>query len=259
MILNLGTSDAIAQRHRNAILCDSSSWRLYIIGIIAQRIVQLSAILQGLDTSSSCGCGQLLVSSYGILLIEPVAGLEFLYILVIVAIKGFSIFGMRFYLPQIQLTCIERRPYHVHVLVDDVGRRAWCHLRIESSFGCEIKFARLQGNAIELRNSMMQQEIKIVAHIRSSLTGALYDVLFRIVGSRHVSRGGLGLIEIEVTARFIKLFVDFSQLQVADGLTINIIQEHHAVSREPITFRQGDTHVQLCRQRLARNDNVLTL
>ena len=159
MILNLGTSDAIAQRHRNAILCDSSSWRLYIIGIIAQRIVQLSAILQGLDTSRSSFGWQLLFSSYGILLIEPVAGCEFLYILVIVAIKGFSILGMRFYLPQIQLTCIERRPYHVHALADDVGRRAWCHLGIESSFGCEIEFAIFQRNGKEFIFFMVNIEI----------------------------------------------------------------------------------------------------
>ena len=95
---------------------------------------------------------------------------------------------------------------------------------------------------------MMQQEIKVVAHIRFILTGAFYDVLFRIVGSWYVSRGGLGRIEFEVTTRFIKLLADFSQLQVANGLAIYIIQEHHAVTREPITFRQGDTHVQLCRQ-----------
>ena len=166
---------------------------------------------------------------------------------------------MRFYLPQIQLTCIERSPYHVHALADDVSRRAWCHLGIESTFGCEIEFARLQGNTIELRISMMQQEIKVVAHIRFILAGALYDVLFRIIGSWHVSRGGLGLIEIEVAARFIHLFINGSQLQVADGLAVDIVQKHHAVTRKPITFRQGDTHVQLCRQRLARNNNVLIL
>ena len=242
MCVDLRARDTEAQWDGFAVLVLGLGGRLYIIGTVAEGIVELSFVLQHLYLTTTSGFGQL-VCHHSILLIEPVLCGEVDDVLVVVAEVGNATLGVGLNQTEVELTCGELSAHHVDALADDLAGSAGQTLGLELRLGSEVEFDRLDGGTVVVVGSPPEVEVEVVAHVSLHLARTLNHILLVGVGAAHDSCRGQGIIDIKAAIGLIHSFINALETESAITLAIHVVEHHHAVAREAEAFGQGETHV----------------
>ena len=183
--IDLRARDAIAQGDGLAVLVLGLGGCLYIIGAVAEGIVEFTVVAEHLDISAACGRGQF-ACCHCILLIKPVLRCEVDDVQVVVAIVGFARLGVGLDGTKVEFASGEAGAHHVDALADDFAGSAGHALSLELSFGSEVEFDGLDGAGVEFVVLSPEVEIEVVAHVGSRLAGALnHELLIRVCAAHH--------------------------------------------------------------------------
>ena len=98
---------------------------------------------------------------------------------------------------------------------------------------------------------MIEEEIKIIAHIRSRLAGAFYHVFLSFIGAPHSLRAGQWIVYIERRLSFIDALIhrrvlrNLTILKSNPLFVITVVDPHHSIAGKAEAFGKRD--IDMCR------------